>query len=155
MSVATRTMSTIPTRTQSRRKPGSYPNRTNLTVLPTSNAGTLATMSAGVVRGRLLDPSETPATGETIAEVLRIGIVVVEQILSGEVEGPLDYLQEQDEWVVVLRGTAVLEVGGQRVDLGAGDWVLLPAHVPHRLVGVEPGTNWLGVHVHPEPRARA
>ena len=80
---------------------------------------------------------------------------MVEQILSGEVGGPLDYLQEQDEWVVVLNGAAVLEVGGQRVELGAGDWVLLPANVPHRLVSVKPGTNWLGVHAHPEPRAES
>jgi cupin 2 domain-containing protein len=108
-------------------------------------------MSDGVVRGRLLPPSATPATGERIEEVLRVGNVMVEQILSGAVEAPLDYLQEQDEWVVVLAGAAVLEVGGQRVDLASGDWVLLPANVHHRLVSVDPGTNWLGVHVHPEP----
>ncbi|MEA2704803.1 MAG: hypothetical protein QOD63_2748, partial [Actinomycetota bacterium] len=56
-------------------------------------------MSDGVVRGRLLPPSATPATGERIEEVLRVGNVMVEQILSGAVEAPLDYVQEQDEWV--------------------------------------------------------
>lgn len=111
-------------------------------------------MSDDVVRGRLLDPSATPTTGERIEDVLRVGNVVVEQILSGAVEGPLDYLQTHDEWVVVLAGAAVLEVGvldvgGRQVELGPGDWVLLPANVPHRLVSVEPGTNWLGIHVHP------
>lgn len=104
-----------------------------------------------VMRGRLLDPSTAPAAGERIEDIVRFRNVVVEQILSGEVEGPLDYLQEQDEWVVVLGGAAVLEVGGRRVELGTGDWVLLPANVPHRLVSVEPGTNWLGVHAHPDP----
>ncbi len=108
-------------------------------------------MNDGVIRGRLLDPSVTPGSGERIEDVVSFRNVVVEQILSGQVVSPLDYLQEQDEWVVVLSGAAVLEVGGQPVALGAGEWVLLPANVPHRLVSVEPGTNWLGVHAHPEP----
>ncbi len=112
-------------------------------------------MTSEIVRGRLLEASDTPVAGERIEDVVGFRNVVVEQILSGEVEGPLDYLQEQDEWVVVLRGAAVLEVGAERVDLGSGDWVLLPANVPHRLVSVEPGTNWLGVHAHPEPRSES
>lgn len=107
-------------------------------------------MSDGVVRGRLLDPSDAPATGERIEELVRIRNLVVEQIVSGEVEGPLDYLQEQDEWVLVLSGSAVLDVGGERVELESGDWLVLPGGVPHRLVSTHPGTNWLGVHLHPE-----
>jgi cupin 2 domain-containing protein len=74
--------------------------------------------------------------------------VVFEQILSGADVKPEDYLQDQDEWVVVLAGRAVMEVAGDRVELAAGDWVLLPAAVPHRLVEVDAGTNWLAVHVH-------
>ena len=30
--------------------------------------------------------------------------------------------------------------------LVAGDWVLLAAHVRHRLVQTVPGTSWLAVH---------
>jgi cupin 2 domain-containing protein len=75
--------------------------------------------------------------------------VVIEQILSGPDVEPADYLQDQDEWITVLAGSAALQVGDERVDLGAGDWVLLPAGVPHRLLEVESGTNWLAVHVHP------
>ena len=61
---------------------------------------------------------------------------------------PEDYLQDQDEWITLLAGAAVLDVGDARVELAAGDWVLLPAKVPHRLVSVEPGSHWLAVHVH-------
>ena len=74
--------------------------------------------------------------------------MVFEQILSGADVEPEDYLQDQDEWVVVLAGRAVMDVGGNRVELATGDWVLLPAGVPHRLVDVDAGTNWLAVHVH-------
>ena len=73
---------------------------------------------------------------------------MVEQILSGLHVEPEDYLQDHDEWVTLLAGAAVLEVGGEPVELTAGDWVLLPGGVPHRLVSVEPGSNWLAVHVH-------
>jgi cupin 2 domain-containing protein len=76
---------------------------------------------------------------------------VVEQILSGPDVAPEDYLQDQDEWITLLAGAAVLDVGGERVELGPGDWVLLPAGVPHRLVEVQSGSNWLAVHVHPVP----
>ena len=77
-----------------------------------------------------------------------MGHVVVEQILSGRLDDPVDYCQEHDEWVVVLEGGAVLEVGNERLDMSGGDWVLLPAGVSHRLAETQPGTSWLAIHVH-------
>lgn len=56
-------------------------------------------------------------------------------------------MQDTDEWVVVLHGAAVVEVEGERIDLNAGDWVFLPAGVPHSVVRTEAGTNWLAVHI--------
>jgi cupin 2 domain-containing protein len=75
--------------------------------------------------------------------VVRIGNVEVEQILSGVLGGPVAYDQDHDEWALVLEGAAVLEIGATRLDLTAGDWLLLPAHLEHRLVGTRPGTSWL------------
>jgi len=76
-----------------------------------------------------------------------VGEVEIEQILSGTLDGPVDYLQEHDEWVVVLAGGAVLEAAGHELELEAGEWVMLPANTPHRLVRTVPGTSWLAVHV--------
>ena len=53
-------------------------------------------MSA-VQRGRLLDVSDAPATGERTDEIVRVRNLVIEQILSGAVE-PVDYDQIEDEW---------------------------------------------------------
>jgi quercetin dioxygenase-like cupin family protein len=39
------------------------------------------------------------------------------------------------------------------VDLRAGDWILLPAHVRHWVIDVEPGTSWLALHVPAAPSA--
>ena len=99
-----------------------------------------------VQRGRLLDPSAAPAAGEQTDHVVSMRNVFVEQILSGLV-GPVDYDQDDDEFALVLAGAAVLDVDGEPVELAAGDWVLLPARTPHRLVHTEPGTSWLTVKV--------
>ena len=45
----------------------------------------------------------------------------------------------------MLKGGAILEVGGERLDLVAGDWVLLRAHTTHRLIETLPETSWLAV----------
>ncbi|MDQ4090164.1 MAG: cupin domain-containing protein [Actinomycetota bacterium] len=93
--------------------------------------------------------ADAPAAGERIEQVFTLRNMVVEQILSGDDVAPADYLQTQDEWVTLVAGHAVLEVGGERVELGPGDWVLLPGGVTHRLVEVDGGSNWLAVHLHP------
>ena len=93
--------------------------------------------------------TDAPATGERIEQVFSLRNMVVEQILSGPDVPPEDYLQEQDEWITLLAGHAVLDVGGERVELRPGDWVLLPGGVLHRLIEVDSGSNWLAVHLHP------
>jgi cupin 2 domain-containing protein len=97
----------------------------------------------------LRSQADAPAAGERIEQVFTLRNMVVEQILSGDDVAAKDYLQTQDEWVTLLAGHALLDVGGERVELGPGDWVLLPGGVTHRLVEVDRGSNWLAVHLHP------
>lgn len=101
------------------------------------------------VTGRLRPPSDAPAAGERSEEIAHLGGVVVEHILSGVLRSPVDYDQDHDEWVVLLNGEATLQVGGEILALGAGEWVLLRAHVRHRLVRTAPGTTWLSLHAAP------
>jgi cupin 2 domain-containing protein len=101
------------------------------------------------VRGTLRDVSTAPATGEELVELLACRNVVVEQILSGTSSEPAEYLQAEDEWVLVLAGGAALSVGGETVELGPGDWVFLPAGVQHAVLRTAAATSWLAVHLHP------
>ena len=102
---------------------------------------------AEVRRGRLRPPSDAPADGETTDRLVDVrGGTRIEQILSGRVDTPVDYQPDRHEWVTVLAGGATLVVDGETVDLAPGDWVLLPADVPHRLVRVVAGTSWLAFH---------
>ncbi len=95
--------------------------------------------------GRLAPGATAPSDGEETVALARGSGFSVEQILSGRLAAPQTYQQEHDEWVVVLEGGAVLEVDGVTHDLTAGDWWLLPADTPHRLVHTEPATSWLAV----------
>ncbi len=97
------------------------------------------------MNGRLAGGGAAPEEGETTTELARGAGFTVEQILSGHLAAAQTYEQEHDEWVVVLEGGAALEVDGVTHDLTVGDWWLLPAGTPHRLVRTEPGTSWLAV----------
>ncbi len=60
------------------------------------------------------------------------------------------YDQEQDEWVIVMKGSAILLFDdGSRVKMGPGDHIFIPAHRRHRVEWTSPGeeTIWLALHI--------
>lgn len=75
----------------------------------------------------------------------------IERIISKGHSSPESgwYNQEQDEWVIVLKGEAVVvfEEGGDML-LKVGDYINIPAHVKHKVAWTDPGieTIWLAVH---------
>ena len=90
------------------------------------------------------------------------GIFRIERIVSrGHVSPPgFWYDQDEDEWVWLLGGAAILEVEVQAasdqsgddsvvdtVELAAGDYLLLPAHMRHRVSWTDPDcdTVWLSI----------
>ena len=88
-------------------------------------------------------------SGERFSELLRSKDVVIERIQSsGEVDHRL-YDQDHDEWVILLQGSATLEVSGAALQLEPGDHVFLPAHTPHRVLQTHPSPRciWLAVHL--------
>lgn len=66
--------------------------------------------------------------GEYFQERLNDKNVVIERIVSSDTSEPTLYDQVQDEWVLLLQGTAFLEVDNQTVALGDGDTIFIPAH---------------------------
>ncbi|WP_370327505.1 cupin domain-containing protein [Euzebya sp.] len=99
-------------------------------------------------QGVLLPPTAAPAHGERFEELVHRRGVVVEQIVSSSSPDTSEQIQDHDEWVLLLDGAATLEVAGVPLDLAAGQWVVLPARTPHRVVSTAAGTRWLAVHVH-------
>jgi cupin 2 domain-containing protein len=102
------------------------------------------------LRGRLEPTVNAPETGERVEVLVEQPGLTVEQILSGSLTEQLRFDQDHDEWVLVVEGAARLVVDGSEVELGAGDWLFLPARCVHTLVETQPGTSWLAVHLAPE-----
>lgn len=60
------------------------------------------------------------------------------------------YDQPQDEWLLLFKGSAVLEIADQPpLTLEAGDHLLIPAHLRHRVASTSADALWLAVHVSP------
>lgn len=99
-----------------------------------------------IPRGNLADV-HAPQAGERFALLARLGGTDIEHIVSSGTPGTEPYDQDHDEWVLLCAGTAVLEIAGERTELAAGDWLVLPAHTPHRVLATSPGARWIAVHV--------
>ena len=101
--------------------------------------------------GRFFADLPADAQEELNEEILRRGALRIERIVSyGQASPPgFWYDQEENEWVMVLRGEAGLEIEGRDgiYEMGPGDYVDLPAHRRHRVAWTsedEP-TVWLAV----------
>ncbi len=102
--------------------------------------------------------SDAVAAGERFDEILRLGGVRIERIVShGHASEPgFWYQQNWDEWVLIIRGEAVLEYDTGSVAMNAGDHVLIEAGKRHRVQSTSPNepTIWLAVHWGQKPGER-
>jgi cupin 2 domain-containing protein len=88
---------------------------------------------------------------ESFEPLWQRGGLKVERIVSeGHATPPESwYDQRWDEWVLVLRGGARLLCEGEPpIDLGPGDYVLIPARTRHRVerTDAHQKTIWLAIH---------
>jgi len=95
-------------------------------------------------------PAELP---EELSETLvESSSVRIERIVSTGHASPDGFWYDQDdnEWVVVLKGAARLEFEGEgeSIEFASGDFVNIPAHTKHRVEWTTPGepTVWLAIH---------
>lgn len=97
----------------------------------------------------LFHDSQPPAQGERFETLLSHRNLVVERIVSSSRIESVDYVQEQDEWVLLARGEARMTVAGEAIELAAGDHLFLAAGTPHRVERTSEGALWLAIHLHP------
>lgn len=101
--------------------------------------------------GRLLAGLPDGAGAEEFLPLVANGGTRMERIVSTGQASPADfwYDQEEDEFVLLVAGRAVLAIEGrdEPLLLEPGDWVNLPAHCRHRVewTCAEPPTVWLAV----------
>jgi len=104
-------------------------------------------------------PAELPV--EQFTTIHRSDGMRIERIVSqGHASGPdFWYDQDDDEWVLVFEGSAVLAFEGdpEPVELQRGAYVYIPAHARHRVVRTDPiqKTIWLAIFTPPVAAARS
>ena len=89
--------------------------------------------------------------GEVFTALLDRPGVRIERIVSQGQTTPIDapYVQDHDEWVLLLAGAAGLWLDGQgEIALAPGDALLIGAQVAHRVTYTQtaPATVWLAIH---------
>ena len=87
---------------------------------------------------------------EEFKDLLNKPGVHIERIVSrGQVSDPCFwYEQQENEWVVLLEGEAILEYAdGAKDELSKGDYIFIPAMKKHRVAytSTEPACIWLAV----------
>lgn len=102
--------------------------------------------------GNLFRDLPTALAEERFDELLARPGIRIERIVSCGQATPAGtwYDQEQDEWVVLLRGRAGLRFEDEAADrtLGPADWLFIVAHRRHRVswTAADETCVWLAVH---------
>lgn len=100
----------------------------------------------------LLAVVPAPLPEELFEALIQTSALTLERIVSLGHITPAGqwYDQERAEWVLVVKGRArlVFEQRAEVVEMGAGDYVHIPAHCRHRVEWTDPDqeTIWLALH---------
>ena len=89
----------------------------------------------------------TPKSGETFTTLLAHKNIKINRIVSSDHVEETEYLQEEDEWLVLLEGEATLLLNQTKKTLTKGDTLFIPSKTRHRVLNTQHGTIWLTVHI--------
>ncbi|PHV61278.1 cupin domain-containing protein [Cyanobacterium aponinum] len=96
----------------------------------------------------LFDNIPSLVEGEDFSELLNCRNVVIERIVSSKNPDNKVYCQEQDEWVILIKGKAQLRIKDDIVNLKAGDYLFIPAMTPHQVLTTSNNCLWLAIHIY-------
>lgn len=104
---------------------------------------------------RSLHVSAANRNEEVVTSILHGRNFHAEHISSFGVSSPPDfwYVQDLPEWVALLQGTASIEFQEGTLQLTAGDYLIIPEHLKHRVSATSADASWLAIHFTPEQAA--
>ncbi|MEA1956120.1 MAG: cupin domain-containing protein [Campylobacterota bacterium] len=86
---------------------------------------------------------------ELLENIVSTDAIKIERIVSDGHTSPSFgwYDQDENEWVIVLEGEAILSFEDKDIRLKAGDYINIPAHTKHKVSWTAPNqkTIWLAV----------
>lgn len=101
--------------------------------------------------GNLFESLPEDMSDEVFSDIVQGNNIKIERIISKGQTSPKSewYDQEENEWVIVLKGEAKLSFQNNNVvHLVAGSHLNIPAHTKHKVTWTTPNqeTIWLAVH---------
>ncbi|MGB3694967.1 MAG: cupin domain-containing protein [Spirulinaceae cyanobacterium] len=99
----------------------------------------------------LFDKIPTNLENEVFEQLVKSDHIRIERIISKGHTSPEFgwYEQKQNEWVIVLKGQAILSFANESsVNLQEGDYINIEAYKKHKVEWTDPNieTIWLAVH---------
>jgi cupin 2 domain-containing protein len=88
-----------------------------------------------------------PDMGEEFTTLLKHKNIQINNIVSSDKLEDKLYIQDEDEWLVLIKGKATLLLDGETKILEDGDTLFIPAKTPHKILSTIKGTLWLTVHI--------
>ena len=88
------------------------------------------------------------AKEELVLPLIQASGYRLEHIVSNGASSPPDFWYEQDapEWVALIQGRAILEFEEGRLQLKAGDSMVIPSHLRHRVAQTSVDAVWIAMH---------
>ncbi|MDY7006608.1 MAG: cupin domain-containing protein [Cyanobacteriota bacterium] len=61
-----------------------------------------------------------------------------------------EFIQDEDEWVTLLQGSAIFQVNQKIIKLVKDSYIFIPAKTPHKIISTDPNieTIWLAIHIY-------
>ncbi|MCL2925653.1 MAG: cupin domain-containing protein [Trichodesmium sp. MAG_R04] len=61
-----------------------------------------------------------------------------------------EFIQDEDEWVILLQGSAILEINYKTSKLVKDSYIFIPAKTPHKIISTDSKieTIWLAIHIY-------
>ena len=87
-----------------------------------------------------------PSIGEDFTTLFEKEKIKIVRIVSSDTLETKEYCQEEDEFVILLEGSAKLDIEGRVVTLNRGDTLFIPAETKHKVLLAQQGTLWLAIH---------
>ncbi len=97
----------------------------------------------------LLEIEKLPNIDNEIFEtILKHKNIEIKKIISNTLKTPQTFIQKEDEFVVLLKGCAKIEINGEIKKLKKGDFLFIPANTPHTLIKTKKIAIWLAIHIY-------
>jgi len=89
-----------------------------------------------------------PEDEEKFTTLLKHKNVEIKKIVSNTLKTSQTFVQDEDEFVVLLKGCAKIKINGEVKKLKAGEWLFIPGGTEHTLLKTKKTAIWLAVHIY-------